>query len=294
MGTGRWALDGAGWRNLARAGASRGPDWFVRVAPPVVGLIVLGLARGHREAIADSLRRVRPSRGALRDAIDVARTFTAYATSVTDVLRGPDSGAAPEAIIRGDEHMTEALDEGRGVVIVTAHTAGWEMAGRILLADRGVRVVIVDAAERDPGSRAIQDEARRAQGVEVAHAGADPFATLGLLRQLRSGGVVALQMDRMSAGMRSRRVTLFGRPSTVPEGPLRLASTAGAPIVPVFASRAGHRHYEIHIEPALHLPRRPTEAELDAAAQRLADCLAAFVRVRPTQWFNFRAGERDR
>ncbi|MGH7438111.1 MAG: lysophospholipid acyltransferase family protein, partial [Polyangiaceae bacterium] len=135
----------------------------------------------------------------------------------------------------------------------------------------------------------IQDEARRAQGVEVAHAGGDPFATLGLLGHLRSGGVVALQMDRMSAGMRARRVTLFGRPSYLPEGPLRLASVAGAPIVPVFASRAGHRHYEMRIEAPVHLPRRPTEAELDAAAQGLADSLAAFVRARPTQWFNFRA-----
>src|SRR5579863_2344249 len=118
--------------------------------------------------------------------------------------------------------MTDALDEGRGVVLVTAHTAGWEMAGRMLLADRGIRVVIVDQAERDPGARAIQDEARRAQGVEVSHAGGDPFATLRLLGHLRAVGVVALQLDRAAPKMRSRRVTLFGRPATLPEGPLRL------------------------------------------------------------------------
>jgi KDO2-lipid IV(A) lauroyltransferase len=289
---GRWSLHGAGWRGLAQAGASRGPDWFVRIAPPVVGLIVLGLAREDRAAIAASLRLVRPSRGALRDALDVARTFASYATSVTDVLRGPASGAPPEAIVRGDEQLTDALAEGRGAVLVTAHTAGWEMAGRLLLVDRGASVVIVDEAERDPGSRAIQDEARRAQGVEVSHAGGDPFATLRLLGHVRSGGIVALQLDRTSPGMRTRRVSLFGRPATLPEGPLRLAATAGAPLVPAFASRVGHRRYEIQVEPALHLPRRPTEAELDAASQRLADALAAFVRHRPTQWFNFsRAGE---
>jgi KDO2-lipid IV(A) lauroyltransferase len=291
-GEGRWSLHGAGWRRLAQAGASRGPDWFVRVAPPVVGLIVLGLARDQRAAIAASLRLVRPSRGVLRDAVDVARTFTSYATSVTDVLRGPASGAAPEAIVRGDERLSDALADGRGVVVVTAHTAGWEMAGRLLLGDRGVRVVIVDEAERDPGSRAIQDHARRAQGVEVAHAGGDPFETLRLLGHLRSGGVVALQLDRTSPGIRTRRVSLFGRPATLPEGPLRLASASGAPIVPAFASRVGNRRYEIQIEPALRLPRRPSEAELDAASQRLADSLATFVRARPTQWFNFRAPKR--
>lgn len=290
-GDGRWSLRGSGWRSFAHAGASRGPDWFVRLAPPVVGLIVLGLAREQREAIAASLRLVRPSRGALGDAIDVARTFTSYATSVTDVLRGPASGAPPEAIVRGEEELTAALGEGRGIVVVTAHTAGWEMAGRLLLQERGVRVLIVDQAERDPGSRAIQDEARRAQGVEVEHAGGDPFATLRLLGHVRRGGIVALQLDRASPGMRTRRVSLFGRPATLPEGPLRLASAAGAPIVPVLASRVGHRRYEVQIEPALRLPRRPSDAELDDVAQRLADSLATFVRARPTQWFNFRAAE---
>jgi lauroyl/myristoyl acyltransferase len=284
---GAWALDGARWRAMAHAGASRGPEWFVRIAPPVVGVIVLALDGAHRAAIASSLRSVRPSRGALADAADVVRTFTTYATCVTEVLRGPDAGDPPQAMVRGEEHLGDALADGKGVVVVTAHTAGWEMAGRLLLAERGIRVVIVDRAERDLAARAIQDDARRAQGVEVAHAGGDPFATLALLGDLRAGGVVALQIDRAAAGMRTRGVRLFGVPASIPEGPLRLASASGAPIVAAFACRVGRRRYELVVEPPLRLPRRPSEAELDAAAQRLADALGTFVERRPTQWFNF-------
>jgi lauroyl/myristoyl acyltransferase len=272
---------------MARAGASRGPGWFVRAAPPVVGMIVLALDAPDRKAIAASLAAVRPSRGTVADALDMARTFTTYATCVADVLRGPESGESPEAIIRGEEHLGQAMAAGKGVVLVTAHTAGWEMAGRLLLCDRHVRVIIVDQAERDPGARTIQDEARREQGVEVAHAGGDPFATLSLLGHLRAGAMVALQVDRAFAGMRSRRVRLFGKPGLMPEGPLRLASVAGVPIVAAFASRVGHRRYELSVQPPIVLPRRPSEVELDGAAQTLADALTAFVRARPTQWFNF-------
>jgi KDO2-lipid IV(A) lauroyltransferase len=164
------------------------------------------------------------------------------------------------------------------------------MAGRMLLAERDVRVVIVDAPEQDPVARSIQDDARTQQGVGVSHAGGDPFATLALLGPLRAGGVVALQLDRMASGMRARSVTLFGRPGSIPEGPLRLASVSGAPVVAVFAARLSHGRYELVVHPPLWLPRRPTDSELDAAAQRLADALATFVQARPTQWFNFTGG----
>jgi lauroyl/myristoyl acyltransferase len=286
-----WALTGARWRTMAHAGASRGPDWFVRVAPPVVGVIVLALARDHRRAVAASLRAVRPSRGAVGDAADVVRTFTTYATCVADVLRGPASGDPPEALVRGEEHLGDALAGGKGVVVVTAHTAGWEMAGRLLLADRRVRVVIVDQAERDPVARSIQDEARRAQGVEVSHAGGDPFEALTLLGHLRAGAVVALQVDRVVAGMRMHPVRLLGRPGFIPEGPLRLACASGAPVVPVFASKVGHRRYEVVVHPGQYLPRRPSAVALGDVAQAIADALSGFVRARPTQWFNFAAGE---
>jgi lauroyl/myristoyl acyltransferase len=284
---GAWSLKGPRWRSLARFGATRMPEWFVRASPPAFGLIVWALARGPRRIVADNLRVLRPSRGPIADAIDVARTFTSYAACVTEVLRGAPKGDQPQAIVRGDGHLDLALAEGKGVVLVTAHTAGWEFAGRLLMQDRGLRVMIVERPERDPVARAIQDQAREEQGLLVAHAGDDPLAVLPLLRHLRGGGVVALQIDRVPPGMRSRRVRLFGQPGQVPEGPLRLAAASGAPVVPVFAARTGHWRYEVVVRPALRLSRGASEAELDGAAQALADALEAFVSLRPTQWFHF-------
>jgi KDO2-lipid IV(A) lauroyltransferase len=90
--------------------------------------------------------------------------------------------------------------------------------------------------------------------------------------------------------MRARDVTLFGAPARIPEGPLRLGALTGAPLVPVFAARTGHRRYVVEVAPPVRLRRTPTDAELDAAAQAIARELERFVRARPTQWFHFRAG----
>jgi KDO2-lipid IV(A) lauroyltransferase len=69
---------------------------------------------------------------------------------------------------------------------------------------------------------------------------------------------------------------------------LSLAALTGAPIVPVFTRRLGFLEYELINHPPIHLPRRPSPAELDAAAQSLAGALESFVRMHPTHWVRFR------
>ena len=138
-------------------------------------------------------------------------------------------------------------------------------------------------------ANAIQDDARRAHGLQVAHVGDDPLSALPLVRHLRDGGVVALQVDRAPRGVRARRATLFGEAARIPEGPLRLAALTGAPIVPVFVARTGHRRYNVVASAPIQLDRSASGADLDAAAQELASRLEAFVRTRPTQWFHFRS-----
>jgi phosphatidylinositol dimannoside acyltransferase len=110
---------------------------------------------------------------------------------------------------------------------------------------------------------------------------------LPLLRHLQRGGVVAVQIARVPAGMSGRSVQLFGRPGVIPEGPLRLAQLTGAPIVPVFSARAGHGRYSVYVREPISLPRHADPRAIGAAAQHLADVLGEFVSAHPTQWFPF-------
>jgi KDO2-lipid IV(A) lauroyltransferase len=220
--------------------------------------------------------------------MDVARTFANYAACLADVLGGRHAGAtSSHAVVSGESHLGDALADERGVLLVTAHTGGCESAGALLSRNLGAPVTIVERAERDAGARAIQDDARRRQGLRVVHVGEDPLSALPLIGHLREGGVVALQMDRVPAGVRARSVTMFGESARVPEGPLRLAALTGAPVVPVFSARRGHRRYEVLVGRPIRLARSAGDAELDAAAQEVADALCAFVRSHPTQWFHF-------
>jgi KDO2-lipid IV(A) lauroyltransferase len=286
---GPWSdLDGSFWRRAARWGA-RGPEWFARAAPPVVGLIACAVAADRRRAIAANLRRVRGRRGRVREAAEVARTFVTYASCLTEVLRGAGRSPAAGAIVRGELHLDDALALGRGALLVTAHTAGWEAVGPLFARDRQVPLMIVEAAEHDAAANAIQDDARSTVGLRLVHVGDDPLSALPLIRHLHEGGAVALQIDRTPRTARAREVTMFGERGWIPEGPIRLAAMTGAPIVPVFVARVGYRRYEVVASAPIRLERGAATGALDAAAQELAARLERFVRAHPTQWFHFRS-----
>jgi KDO2-lipid IV(A) lauroyltransferase len=283
------ALDGLFWRRVAQRLACHGPSWFVRWAPPIIGASIALLFPASRRVISKHLARARGPVGGWRNVLDVCATFANFASCLTDVLAGGSKNASPpDASILGHPDVDTLLASHGGIIFATAHTAGWESLGALLIRQHRKRVMIVMRRERHEGARRLQDSIREAHsGVQIVHVDGDPLASLPLVRHLRDGGVVALQIDRVPYGMSGRAVSLFGQPGAVPEGPLRLAQLTGAPVVPVFSARTGHRRYEVHLQRPIVVSRRATAAALDAAAQQIADDLSAFVSARPTQWFAF-------
>ena len=276
------------WRRAARWGSARGPDWFVKYAPPVIGWAAAALVPSARAAVRRNLHRVRGPAPPLQDTRDVLSTFGTYASCLAEVLsnESPTGPKRPNACVLGERFVRSALRDRRGMVLVTAHTAGWEIVGPLLGRSFGLDMMLVTHAEPNAAAGALQDQARRRSGVSIAHVG-DPLASLPLLRHLRGGGVVALQLDRMVPGMRTRTVPLLGAFGELPEGPFRLAQVSGAPIVPIFCARRGHRDYLIRAFEPRRLERRASEDAVDEAAAHPAASMTAFLKQHPTQWFQF-------
>lgn len=276
------------WRKLAHLGAAKGPMWWLKYSPPAFGIAAAALVPDARRAVERNLLRARGEASALRNTIDVCRTFATYAGSLAESLAlGSKNHAVPQATIRGREYVDKALAEGRGLIIATAHTAGWDVAGTLLGEHLNADVVIVMQSERDREARRIQDGARESVGIKIIHVDDDPLSSLGLLHHLKKGGVAAVQIDRLPQGMRGRKVHLLGEDVKIPEGPLRLSQLTGAPIVPLFCARLGFRKYLLEAGPAITVARKASDADLDRTAQQLADQVTNFVRAHPTQWFNF-------
>jgi lauroyl/myristoyl acyltransferase len=272
---------------MAALGAQHGPGWLLKYSPPVFGVAAAVLVAPKRRSVVANLRRIRGEGSVLRDAIDTGRTFATYAGCLAEALsNGSKNAEVPQAEMIGRDRVMEAAKRGKGLVVVTIHTGGWETVGP-LFSRIGLKVMMVMEAERDARARELSDQARNAAGIKVAHVGQDALDSLPLLRHLQGGGVVALQVDRLPQGIRTEKVRLLGAPGEIPLGPLRLAQLSGAPLLPIFCSRVGYREYKVEAYPPIQLPKRASPAELAEAAQKVADAVTAFLRVHPTQWFHF-------
>jgi KDO2-lipid IV(A) lauroyltransferase len=277
---------GPGLRRFAYVGARYFPRLWVAHSPTFFGALFAALLPAERARIRASLRLLFGARASTVEQRDILGTFVNYAHCLAESLGAerPDA-LARRPTVRGTEHFARASEEGRGVVIVTAHTGAWDVAARLLTQDFAVSVLLVMAAEPDASARALQDEIRARLGVKVAHVGAHALDALPVLRHLRRGGVAAMQLDRVARAETALQVLVGGAAFAVPAGPFHLARLARAPVVPVFTRRTGYFDYQIEILPPIAVGDGPSGVE--AAAREATTVMADFLRQNPTQWFHF-------
>jgi KDO2-lipid IV(A) lauroyltransferase len=273
-------------RRFAHLGAARGPLWFLRYSPPLIGCVAAVLSSDARHRVIDNLHRIRGPAPKWRDALETMETFGSFAGALAESLAAGSKNERPvELTIEGREHLEPVL--GGPFIVGTIHSGGWDVMGTLLASDYAVDVLVAMAHEVDPRAEKFHDGVRGRTRVRIAHVGSDPLAALPLLAQLRRGGVVAMQLDRTPPGMRALPVHLLGTESTIPEGPFHLARLARVPILPIFCARLGFRRYRIVIHPAIRLQRDASTEETTAAARSFAEKMTSFLREHPSQWFNF-------
>jgi KDO2-lipid IV(A) lauroyltransferase len=282
--------DGPFWRGLATFGASHAPKVLVRYSPPAWALAFAVFMPEARARVRRNLRRVLGVRAAGEERADVLRTFSHFASCLTEGLAmGGPRPPEVHCAVQGASHLERAVSLRRGIIMVTAHTGGWETAGPLLKRDFSLDVMIAMQTERDEEARRIQDSARTRSGIKVAHVGDDPLAVLPLFSHLRRGGVLGVQIDRAPRAMQSLPVDFLGAPWRVPSGPFELARATGAPILPVFTRRLGYFQYEIRLGPLIEVTRGSARALLVDAARSATAEMERFIREHPTHWFDFGA-----
>jgi lauroyl/myristoyl acyltransferase len=181
--------------------------------------------------------------------------------------------------VEGREHILEALERGNGVLLVSTHVGGWEVA--TALANAVVPVTTTVVVTDDWLAWAVEGLRIRA-GLGIVY-DSEPAAKAA--RLLRNGEALLVLGDYAKPWMRTYDVRLLDAVAELPAGPAVLARLCGTPLVPFSVLPVAQRRWRVEIEAPLYPPgRNGGEAAERELLQRLADRWTRTLRAHAEHW----------
>jgi phosphatidylinositol dimannoside acyltransferase len=184
-------------------------------------------------------------------------------------------------ISEGLEHLREAFNDQKGVVIALPHIGSWEWGGAFLNTIGMPMTAIAEQLE-PPELFELFRSKRESVGIHI-----EPLndnAGKVLLNTLQQGGIVGLVADRDIVGG-GIEVDFFGHRVTLPAGPATLALRTGAPLL-VAACFQGpkHQHHAVISAPLSSVREGRFREDVERVTQLVARELEHLIRRAPEQW----------
>ncbi|HTL48234.1 MAG TPA: ELM1/GtrOC1 family putative glycosyltransferase [Verrucomicrobiae bacterium] len=179
------------------------------------------------------------------------------------------------------ERFNQALNEKKGVVLLTAHLGNWELL-QIVSGIFGSPIQALMRDQKYPRLNGLLNDFRRSRGSGVASRG---MGIRDLMRSLRRRELVGVLGDQSAGRQQGLIVPFFGRKTTIPTGAFQLAGRAGALVLPAFIVRLKNEKHEIHLGKAFHCPE-DTEGEetYREFAREYVAALEDLISRYPEQW----------
>lgn len=205
-------------------------------------------------------------------------------------------GWKPSIDIEGAEHVSAALDDGRGVVLwgsnfafnnlvpkMAMHRLGLEVIGFSVpihgISTSRFGILTLNRLYRDIERRYLRERMM----VEVEQF---PAALERMRAWLKINGVVYFAVG--GRGRRTAEARFLGGRIVIATGPVAMAERTGAALLPLYTFRAGPGRFQVTIGPPIVIPKdQGGNTDYNAAIQAYADALAPFVLRDPGQWFGW-------
>jgi len=181
--------------------------------------------------------------------------------------------------------LQEALDEGKGVIMISAHIGNWELLGQRIV-HQGVDTVTIARSNPNPYLGAWLARRRGHAGLGVIERG-DPGAARKILATLKRGAILGFLIDQ-DTRVQSVFVPFFGKVASTPVAPAQLALRRNIPLLAGFIRRTDTGH-QISLSRVAYddITEDDRDARAIALTARLTSIIEEKVRETPGQWVWF-------
>ncbi|MDX1584982.1 MAG: lysophospholipid acyltransferase family protein [Thermoanaerobaculia bacterium] len=187
----------------------------------------------------------------------------------------------------GLEHLRQAVDQNRGVVLFTGHCGNWEwMAASIALAGFEMNVIAREIEESRFNDYIVASRGRF--GIDTIGRGSSSAAR-EIIRTLRSGSILGVLIDQ-NIQAEIVRIPFFGIDAPTPVGPAKLAVKSGSMAIAGFTERRNGRHH-IRFEPPIDTRELADPREI---TRTMTESIEKQIQKTPEQWVWMHRRWRDR
>jgi Kdo2-lipid IVA lauroyltransferase/acyltransferase len=263
------------------------PRWFMFKMAVLVGNFYWAVMKKDREMVCRNLSQVLEGDREIKRTS--RQTFINYAKYLVDYTRmnllNAKNFSRLVRIFQGKEHIDQALSQGKGALILTAHLGNWEMGG-VFLSLMDYPLNVITALDVEVRLHDYRVQLRQGQKIKVVTLDENLFSPISVLKALQANELVALLGDRELFG-KGIPVTFFGQSIYFPMGPALLAYLSEAPLIPTFVLMENNKYYCL-AEPPIVIQRTGNrDGDLAANSQKIAATLEKFIRTYPDQWYTF-------
>ncbi len=244
------------------------------------------LDRRARAAVMANLRQVMAFTGRFpteRELRLTARTtfqfFGKYLVDYFRFSRLSEDDMRRLATVENVEYIEQARQDGKGVILITAHLGNWELGGAVL-AGMGYPLNVVTLKQPSAKLNDFFQKHRRRRGMAVVPHG---HAVKHLIKALRRNEFIALLADR-DYSRRNDFASLCGAQACLPRGAVWLAEKTGAPILPGFMFRKEDDTFLLRLYPPIRSDAGVTQDDLQ---RKICEALEDGIGAYPHQWFMF-------
>jgi len=250
----------------------------------LIAFLGFSVFRIRRNVTLDNLRKSFGDKYSEREYADIGyRAYRNFARSMIEFGMFPrlkKRGLAGLVTVEGENVFKEALEAGRGAVLITGHFGSWELMGACL-AGRGWPIDYLVGEQHNRLVNDLMNRHRKMFGIGLIEMG---VAAKGVFKAVRGGRMVAMLSDQ-DAGGDGTIVEFLGRPASTPKGPAAFALKTGAPQICGFIVREGSRHRVILEKDIGFRPSGNKDDDIRGLTQAYTNILERYIRDYPDHWF---------
>jgi KDO2-lipid IV(A) lauroyltransferase len=257
---------------------------FARKFSNVIAFIFYNFIPIRKEVVFDNLKQAFPEYSAEKIKEIAYGSYKSFCLALAEILYMPwlsEEELKKIMICENRNLILERLNQGNGVILLSAHFGNWEYLATSVAAQINQKFYVVVKPQRNPFVDNWMNKARTRWTNEIVPLG---VSIRQIFSVLLNKGIVAMVADQRGP-KESIKLNFFGRLTSVYTGPAVLSLKTNSPIIYGISTRRDDLNYDVDLIEVdrSNLPENHDD-KIKVLSERMIKVLEDVISKNPEQW----------